>query len=244
MMQELTPHSILPVSLVSSLLWLSGIVVSLAYWSRRKRLSETKVVIAFGGVVGALVCAKLGYVVVEASYWWHDPVFWIRMLAGKTILGGLLGGWLGVEVAKYVLGETRIMGDEFARIIPCGMVCGRLGCLLHGCCPGLPLEDLPAPISDGLASFGLLVWPAPLAETLFQIVFFLSCLFVRRWDFLKGQQFHVYLISYGVFRFCHEPLRATVRYASLPISPYGLLALLVAILGCVGFVRRARAAGR
>jgi len=51
---------------------------------------------------------------------------------GKTIVGGLLGGWLGVEIAKKLSGITRRTGDLFALPLCVGIAVGRIGCLLAG----------------------------------------------------------------------------------------------------------------
>ena len=51
---------------------------------------------------------------------------------GKTIVGGLLGGWLGVEIAKKLSGITRRTGDLFALPLCVGIAVGRVGCLLAG----------------------------------------------------------------------------------------------------------------
>jgi prolipoprotein diacylglyceryltransferase len=51
---------------------------------------------------------------------------------GKTIVGGLLGGWLGVEIVKKLSGIKRRTGDLFALPLCVGIAVGRVGCLLAG----------------------------------------------------------------------------------------------------------------
>ena len=51
---------------------------------------------------------------------------------GKTIVGGLLGGWLGVEIAKKFSGIRRRTGDLFALPLCVGIAVGRVGCLIGG----------------------------------------------------------------------------------------------------------------
>jgi prolipoprotein diacylglyceryltransferase len=46
---------------------------------------------------------------------------------GKTIVGGLLGGWLGVEIAKRISGIRQRTGDLFALPLCVGIAVGRLG---------------------------------------------------------------------------------------------------------------------
>jgi prolipoprotein diacylglyceryltransferase len=51
---------------------------------------------------------------------------------GKTIVGGLLGGWLGVEIVKKFSGIKRRTGDLFALPLCVGIAVGRVGCLIAG----------------------------------------------------------------------------------------------------------------
>ena len=53
-------------------------------------------------------------------------------LSGKSLLGGLLGGTLGVELAKRWIGWTRSTGDAWVPAIVVGVVIGRIGCQLSG----------------------------------------------------------------------------------------------------------------
>jgi len=51
---------------------------------------------------------------------------------GKTIVGGLLGGWLGVELAKRSIGVRTRTGDLFVAPLCVGIAVGRIGCFLAG----------------------------------------------------------------------------------------------------------------
>jgi hypothetical protein len=64
------------------------------------------------------------------------PDRWLRLATGKSVLGALLGGYAGVELAKHALGLRAATGDLFALVAPLGIGIGRVGCLLHGCCLG------------------------------------------------------------------------------------------------------------
>lgn len=227
-------HTVLPFHPAAATLTALGLVVSLLLWSRVAKRQPQSIIIAIGGLAGALVGAKIGFWLGEAPIAWGEPDFWGRMVGGKTILGSLLFGWIGVEWTKRVLQWHRPTGDDFARIIPIGIALGRVGCVLHGCCQGRSLNLL------GHAVLRLDRWPAAWVEIGFQIVFLAVSFSLRNRPHLKGQHFHLYMISYGLFRFFHEFLRDTPRYSGTMISPYMLLALACAIAGTIGFVRRAR----
>lgn len=57
-------------------------------------------------------------------------------LPGKTIEGGIAGGWIAVMFAKRALGMTRSTGDLFALALPAGEAIGRIACFIGGCCYG------------------------------------------------------------------------------------------------------------
>lgn len=57
-------------------------------------------------------------------------------LPGKTIEGGIAGGWIAVVLAKRALGVTRPTGDLFALALPAGEAIGRIACFIGGCCYG------------------------------------------------------------------------------------------------------------
>lgn len=52
--------------------------------------------------------------------------------SGKTIVGGLLGGQVAVEIAKRFARESRSTGDLFAAPLAVGIAVGRVGCFLAG----------------------------------------------------------------------------------------------------------------
>ena len=55
-------------------------------------------------------------------------------ISGMSVLGGILGGFIGVEFFKIIIGHKKSTGDAFAVAIPIGHLIGRIGCLLGGCC--------------------------------------------------------------------------------------------------------------
>jgi phosphatidylglycerol---prolipoprotein diacylglyceryl transferase len=56
----------------------------------------------------------------------------LTVLTGKSVVGGLLGGWLGVELTKRLRGIRVSTGDAMAMPILLGIAIGRIGCFMAG----------------------------------------------------------------------------------------------------------------
>src|ERR1700761_2325438 len=93
---------------------------------------ETRWTLVAAAMIGAAIGSKL-------FYWIEDPVRTIHqwnnlsyLMAGKTIIGALLGGVFAVEATKARLGIRQRTGDLFAIPLAAGIAIGRLGCFLAG----------------------------------------------------------------------------------------------------------------
>jgi len=87
--------------------------------------------IILGASVGALLGSRIiGYL--------ENPVLItnlqsaLLLLDTKSIMGGLFGGLLGVEIAKKMIHEKRSSGDLFVLPLITGIFIGRVGCFLSG----------------------------------------------------------------------------------------------------------------
>ncbi|HEX3685739.1 MAG TPA: prolipoprotein diacylglyceryl transferase family protein [Bryobacteraceae bacterium] len=94
--------------------------------------SETRWTIIAAAMIGAAAGSKL-------LYWLEDPMRTVHqwndlayLMAGKTIVGALLGGTIAVEVTKARLGIRERTGDLFAIPLTVGIAIGRVGCFLAG----------------------------------------------------------------------------------------------------------------
>jgi len=213
---------------------LAGIFVSILFWSRVARRDERLVLIYVAALVSAFIGAKLVYLAAEGWLHWRDPNRWIILATGKSVIGALLGGYLGVEIAKRWLRYDQVTGDWFAVIVPAGIMLGRIGCMINGCCLGRECDAGWYTLND---LHGVPRWPASQVEFFFNGVMLVMILLLYWRKIAAGQLFHIYLIAYGVFRFFHEFLRDTPPVLG-PISGYQVAALAVAILGFVGYRRR------
>ncbi len=187
-------------------------------------------------LVGAIVGAKLAAMFGDLGW----PIEPIRepetmLLGGRSITGALLGGFLGAEVLKPVLGYREPPNDRFAMILPFSVAIGRVGCLLSGCCRGAP-TSVPWAVTD---ADGITRHPAPVYEMLFQLAVGGLFVWMVKNDRMRGRIFALYLVLYGTFRFFTEMIRDTPRLFGGLVSGYQVLALLMVIVGAVWGLRRA-----
>src|SRR5437667_6986614 len=113
-----------------------AIIASIIVWSRVAKRDGRLVIIYIAALASAFLGAKLVYLGAEGWLHWHDPDRWLQFATGKSITGGLLGGYAGVEIAKRLVGYRNPTGDWFAVVVPAGIMLGRVGCILRGCCLG------------------------------------------------------------------------------------------------------------
>ncbi|MEQ1502390.1 MAG: prolipoprotein diacylglyceryl transferase family protein [Myxococcota bacterium] len=170
--------------------------------------------VSVGALLGAMVGAKLGLVlfggmVVEDA--WRG--LWSVDFTGKTVLGGIAGGWLGVELAKKAVGHRGSTGDGFAVALLVGQAIGRFGCLLEGCCYGIPWDGPWAVAIAGAARH-----PVQLYEAGLDLV--VAAWLVARRDagWPAGHTFRRAVVGYAVVRALLDPLRGDGRWMWGPAS--------------------------
>jgi prolipoprotein diacylglyceryltransferase len=161
-------------------------------------------------IVGAALGAALGS---KLAFWIEDPgtAFagfpdWRHLLEGKSIVGGLLGGLVGVEATKRALGQTASTGDDIALPLAVGMAIGRVGCFLAGLADrtyGLP-TTLPwgVDFGDGIPRH---------PTQLYEIAFVLAWIALLRWRhderWRPGDVFRAFLAGYLLFRLGVEAIK-------------------------------------
>jgi len=184
--------------------------------------------------VSAIVGAKLVFLFAEYRWPLESITDWRRTLyTGRSLVGALIFGFLGAEIAKPLVGYRLPPNDRFAALIPFSFAIGRVGCLLNGCCRGIPYGG---PISIVYAD-GIPRHPAQLYEIIFQLCAGIGAIVLVKCQCLKGCVFSLYLICYGVFRFLIEFIRETPKSFG-PFSAYQWLSLLMVALGASFLVKR------
>src|SRR5262249_55290770 len=82
--------------------------------------------------VGAALGSKLLFLVEDPSLTLAHISYPAFLMGGKTIVGGLVGGLIAVELIKKIAGIRERTGDLFVVPLCVGIAVGRIGCFLSG----------------------------------------------------------------------------------------------------------------
>ncbi|MDD2798923.1 MAG: prolipoprotein diacylglyceryl transferase [Bacteroidales bacterium] len=170
----------------------------------RDRISNSnRISIILGAIIGALIGSRLiGFLENPTDNINLEII--VQLLNAKSIMGGLFGGLIGVEIAKKLIGENHSSGDLFTFPIIVGIFIGRIGCFLSGIREftygsttnfifGMDLGD------------GKLRHPISLYEIVFLVLLFVTLYRIKNLSEREdGLIFKLFMISYFGFRFCIE----------------------------------------
>ncbi|MCO6454562.1 MAG: prolipoprotein diacylglyceryl transferase [Pirellulaceae bacterium] len=200
-----------------------------------------KLGIGVGAFCGAMIGAKLPFVLSD----WEGLLSGAAWLShGKTIMCGIVGGYFGVELAKWALDIRVRTGDTFAVPVAVAVAIGRLACFQAGCCYGTPTSlpwgvAFPTAADDPLAARH----PTQLYEAAFHAAAALVLVGLARGGWFRGQLIKLYLLSYLAYRFATEFIRPEARLL-WGLTGYQWAALLLAVLFAALWLRDARALKR
>jgi prolipoprotein diacylglyceryltransferase len=160
-----------------------------------------------GGLVGALLGAKGLVLLQHIDLLWLDWQQWLLLIMqGKTVVGALLGGLLGVELTKSWIGLTQSTGDAFVYPLLAGTAIGRVGCFLTGLSDRTYGMETTLPwgvdFGDGIPRH-----PTQLYEIGFLIVLGMVIWWRSRSPYRSGVLFQLYLAAYLGFRFLIDFLK-------------------------------------
>lgn len=172
---------------------------------RRGALNEQALATVTGALVGGAIGMRLAGVAEAFEGFW--------LYGSRSILGGLTGAYVGVLIAKKIIGHKQKTGDLFAPAVALGMAVGRIGCYLTEA-PGRP-TDLPwgvhappsTPECPGCLT-GQAMHPSFIYEIIFQLAAFVWLMWARKRMTQPGELFTLYVAAYAIFRFLVEFTRA------------------------------------
>ena len=118
---------------------------------------------------------------------------------GKTIVGGLLGGWLLVELTKRWQRLSSRTGDLFAVPLCVGIAIGRVGCFFAGIADDTYGDQTALPWGIDFGD-GARRHPTQLYEILFLLALAAFLAVRMRRPYVRGSIFRIFLASYLGFR--------------------------------------------
>jgi len=210
-----------------SLFMLFGIVIAaLIYFHEAKKANqanEFSFLIAIGAFIGSTAGAKILELLINVDRFESGNDLLAFLFSGRTIIGGLIGGTIGVWITKRIMGIKVKRGNLFAPAIAMGVAIGRIGCFFNGCCFGKPTQ-LPWGVDFG---DGTLRHPTMIYESLFMLtMFFVLKLGFNRRMVAPGYLFKVLMIAYFSFRFLIEFIRVE-RIAFLGLTYFQIISFFV-----------------
>lgn len=211
-----------------SLFVLLGLIVAfvafLIYSKKIKQINEKSFIIIAAAIIGGVLGAKIPIWIVNFDKIFNDPLNLELILSGRTIVGGLIGGFLSVLITKRVFKIKKRIGNAIAPSVCLGIAVGRIGCFLRGCCYGKP-TNLNWGVDFG---DGILRHPTQIYEIVFCLIFFVYLHFKFKKDPKPGQLFQNFLLIYFIFRFLVEFIRVE-KVIFLGLTAFQYVALMIII---------------
>lgn len=195
------------------------------WWRARERglATEGFALIAAAAFVGGVAGAKISqWLAAAPGAVLQNPLLMAdSTTGGRTLIGGILGGWLAVRWARRKMGLRRSTGDLFALALPAGEAIGRIGCFFNGCCYGIPASGPWTCYQHGALRHPVQIDMAVSAAAIF------AMLWSRRNTVSRdGELFDSYLLCFGASRFVLEFLRERdIAFAGLSLAQYVCLGL-------------------
>ena len=160
----------------------------------------------------------------QIGFHWND----VLRAGGKTIVGGLLGGWIAVEIAKGITGVKSRTGDLFAVPLCVGIAIGRIGCFFAGLADdtyGTP-TSLPWGVDFG---DGIRRHPTQMYEVCFLV---LLAWVLWRWNkrpHAEGQVFRGFLAAYVGWRLLIDFIKPQPLVEGMNLIQWACLAGLIVL---------------
>jgi phosphatidylglycerol---prolipoprotein diacylglyceryl transferase len=207
--------------------------------ARRLRVPDEHIYnVALWGIIGGILVSRLLHVIDKWDYYIANPRQ-ILGFEGLTIYGAVLGALIAVviycRVKKISFWQ---LGDIIAPGAIVGQAIGRVGCLLNGCCYGLPTSSSFGLIYTNPGSYcplGEAFQPTQIYHIAWDLIGFGILWSLRRRLEPKGSLFLLYLAIYAAgdlsIRFVRvgEPFRQGMFFNLQEAQIIGIIVLLITV---------------
>lgn len=215
---------------------LLGTILALREAKRKGVKEESIIDMLLFAVPGAIIGARLYYVIFQWDYYSQNPGEILNLRGGGLAIHGVI---IGGALVAYVFTKVKKMNfftvaDIVAPSLILGQAIGRWGNFANQEAHGGP-TDLPW----GIMVDGVKVHPTFLYESIWNFLLFGFLLWYRRKKAkAEGEVFAIYLVLYSVARFFIEGLRTDSLMLG-PIRVAQLISVIIIISG-IAFIRYSR----
>ena len=188
------------------------------YLSLRKGYEDpisgsNRVWILIGAAFGAFLFSRILGSLENPVAFFNGEQHFLYYYANKTIVGGLLGGLLGVELIKKAIGERSSSGDLFVYPLLLAIIIGRIGCFsagvyeeTYGIASSLPWA---MDLGDGIRRH-----PVALYEIFFLAILWVSLKMSEQYtERENGLKFRVFMVFYLLFRLSLDFIKPGFRFS-------------------------------
>lgn len=184
---------------------------------------EGRMWIFLGAAAGALFGSHLLGILENPAY--LTKLNWQLWMGNKTIVGGLLGGLIGVEWTKKIIGVKTSSGDLMTYPLLFALALGRIGCHLAGLTDGTHGDPSSLPWAIDFGD-GVPRHPVNLYEVIFLAAL---ALFIyqqeKKGPLPNGRRFQIFMVGYLLWRFAVEFIKPVW------VLPMGISVIQLAVLG-------------
>lgn len=184
-----------------------GIFVGMRYYTFLKRKDKEKVssitslLILIAATFGALIGSHTIGSLERPQDLVKAPNIWMYIWLSNTIVGGLAGGLVAVEIMKKIVGKKESTGDRMVYPLIAAIFIGRIGCFFTGVFEetyGLPTNSIfGLDLGDHINRH-----PVTLYEMFFLILLFIFLKFFQKnYVYKSGVLFQFFMLFYFSFRF-------------------------------------------
>jgi len=200
-------------------------------------------------IIGGVIVSRLLHVIDKWSYYMANPAQIIGF-EGLTVYGAVLGALLAVLIYCWVKKLSFwLIGDVIAPGAILGQAIGRIGCIMNGCCYGLP-TSLPWGVvytnPGSYCPLGEPFQPTQMYHLIWNLIGFGILWSLRRRLKPQGSLFLLYLALYAAgdlgIRFVRagEPFRSGMFFNMQQAQLIGILILVVTVPWLIVRMLRAR----
>jgi prolipoprotein diacylglyceryltransferase len=188
-----------------------------AYLFQRRRLgdaidNQSRWSIVAAAAAGAAIGSRVFYWLEDPAATWAHRTDLLFLLGGKTVVGGLVGGLVSVELVKKWMGIRVSTGDLMALPLAVAIAIGRVGCFLTGLSDGT--FGTPTSLPWGV-DFGDGVPRHPVQLYEFVVLVGLSWVLsaLQRRPHRAGDVFKAFMVGYMACRLLVDGIKPEVRVA-------------------------------